>query len=204
MSRRLGTVPPFVCALALGALLLGVAPLRIHAQARAAGAVSLLLLVGDEQNASASGEAEVDYGAGAIADLYFQTGVLRVGGALGLAAVSSPDGLRSRVYMPLAASISALLPLGASVGLDLRVRAGLWAGATDVGLEADFFGSAGGWLTFAIGAGASVTFGLDVLLQRAELADSQHTLATYFAPGLGLVWSPPAEPTDDALRAGED
>ena len=164
----------------------------------------MLLLVGDEQNATAGGKAEVDYGAGAIADLYYQTGVLRVGGALGLVAVSSPDGVRSRVYMPLAASVSALLPLGASVGLDLRVRAGLWAGATDLGLEADFFGSAGGWLTFAIGAGASISLGLDVLLQRAELAPSRHTLATYFAPGLGLVWSPPAEPTDDALRAGED
>jgi len=206
MPRRLGTAPPFVCALALGALLLGVVPERIQAQARASGAVSLLLLVGDQQNAGAStgAEAQVDYGAGAIADLYFQTGILRVGGALGLAAVSSPDGLRSRVYMPLAASISALLPLGAGIGLDLRLRAGLWAGATDVGLEADFFGSAGGWLTFAIGAGASVTLGLDVLLQRAELADSRHTLATYFAPGLGLVWSPPAEPTDDAPSAGED
>ena len=202
MPRRSRTLPAIFTALALGALFVSVGTPTTAAQSRRAGAVTLLALLGDAPTSAAE---RSDYGAGAIADLHFQFGVLRVGGALGLLAVSSADGVRSRVYMPMAASASALLPLGASIGLDLRLRAGLWGGATDTGLDADFFASGGGWLTFAIGGGTSVALGLDVLVQRAEVQPGSRGLELYFSPGVGLVWTPSvdAELADDSAESGE-
>ncbi len=175
----------------LGAGILA-SPLRAAAQEGPAGAVSLVALIGDERSmpdgrSATSGSERADYGAGAMADLFYEFGALRVGGALGVAAVSSADGVRSRVYMPLAASAS-LFWRGESLGFDLRARVGAWAGATDAGLDADFFASTGAWLTFPLGGRASLGLGLDLWFQRAELRPGERGVETYFSPGLALVW----------------
>jgi hypothetical protein len=176
-------------------------PRLAAAQQGPAGAASLVMLVGDERSApdgrsATSGSERADYGAGAMVDLFHELGVLRVGGSLGFAAVSSADGVRSRVYMPLAASAS-LFWRGESVGFEVRARLGAWAGATDVGLDADFFAACGAWLTFPLGGRASLGVGLDVWFQRAELRPDERGVESYLSPGLALVWS---AASDDAAR----
>ncbi len=199
MASRLRNRPALAAAALLG--LLGAPPLRTAAaQARPAGAVSAVALVGDERSApdgrsATSGAERADYGAGAIVDLFHEVGLLRVGGALGVAAVSSADGVRSRVYMPLAASVSLLLPLGGGVGLDLRGRLGAWAGATDAGLDADLFAALGAWLALPLGGRARLGLGVDVWFQRAELRPGERGVESYVAPGLALVWD--ATPSDE-------
>jgi hypothetical protein len=188
---------PGFCSVLVAATLLGVGaaatPRLAAAQQGPAGAASLVMLVGDERSApdgrsATSGSERADYGAGAIVDLFHDLGVLRVGGSLGFAAVSSADGVRSRVYMPLAAGAS-LFWRGESVGFDVRARLGAWAGATDAGLDADFFAACGAWLTFPLGGRASLGVGLDVWFQRAELRPGERGIESYVSPGLALVWS---------------
>jgi hypothetical protein len=191
MACRSGHRSALVAATLLGAAILA-SPLVAAAQEGPAGAVSLVALIGDERSApdgrsATSGSERADYGAGAMADLFYEFGALRVGGALGVAAVSSADGVRSRVYMPLAASAS-LFWRGESLGFDLRGRIGAWAGATDAGLDADFFASVGAWLTFPLGGRASLGLGLDLWFQRAGLRPGERGVETYFSPGLALVW----------------
>jgi hypothetical protein len=203
MAYRLGHRFAFVAATLLGVWAAS-SSAPAAAQEGPAGAVSLVLLVGDERSApdgrsATSGSERADYGAGAIADLFYELGVLRVGGALGVAAASSADGVRSRVYMPLAASAS-LFWRGESVGFDVRARIGAWAGATDAGLDADFFASVGAWLSFPLGGRASLGVGLDAWFQRAGLRPGERGVETYVSPGLALVWGAPGE---DPLPAEE-
>lgn len=192
---------PLVAAgLALGGLAVGEPASVAAAQSRSSGAVGLIGLFHDERSMSdgrsASGTVErIDYGGGAIADLGLRLGPVRLGGALGLAAVTSADGVRSRVYMPLAASAG--LALAADpIEIELRVRAGLWGGATDLGLRADLWASGGVLLGFDLGGGARVQLGVDVWLQRAEVSaasGNRTSLAVYYGPVLGLSWDTPAE-----------
>jgi len=206
MASRPGFRSVLVAATLLS-VVAAVIPRLTAAQQGPAGAASLVMLVGDERSApdgrsATSGSERADYGAGAMVDLFHELGVLRVGGSLGFAAVSSADGVRSRVYMPLAASAS-LFWRGESVGFEVRARLGAWAGATDAGLDADFFAACGAWLTFPLGGRASLGVGLDVWFQRAELRPGERGVESYLSPGLALVWSAASDEAalDEAVPA---
>ncbi len=125
-----------------------------------------------------------DVGGGGLVDLYAEpTGTLRLGGAMGLGALSSSNGNRSRVFMPI--GLSAALELrGPRVGLDLRLRAGLWGGATNQGLAAGPWLSGGAYLELPLDRRIAVAAGVDVWLLFG------HGDAGVIAPGLGLVWTP--------------
>jgi hypothetical protein len=183
--------------LAIGVLARGA---TAAADARHAGAIGLIGLFHGERSMSDgrsdSGSVErIDFGAGAIADLGARLGPLRLGGALGLAAVTSADGVRSRVYMPLAVSFG--LSLAADpIEIELRARAGLWGGATDLGLRADLWASGGLLIGLDLGSGVRAQVGVDVWLQRAEVSSAMGNvtgLAVYYGPVLGLRWDDPAE-----------
>src|SRR5690349_19409378 len=80
-----------------------------------------------------------DFGGAASIDLWMPAGVFRLGGAIGLAALSSDVDDRSRVFLPFGASLGVQLRSGA-VGGRALVRGGGWAGATNQGL------AVGGWV----------------------------------------------------------
>lgn len=109
-------------------------------------------------------------------------GPLHIGGALGLAAFPADNADDSTVFMPAGLSI-ALSWTGGSTGMDLRLRGGGWAGATNDGLRA------GGWL--AVGAYVEYAFDPNVALAAGVdgwfvLGDPQ---AIYVLPTLGLTWT---------------
>ena len=159
---------------ALALLLTGAwAPETAHAEVEPAGALTSSLLL-----------AEDSWGGALLADVTAPIGVLRVGGAIGIGALTSDDDARSRVYMPLAVSLGLVARTGVGLWLDLRARAGAWAGATNQGLAAGFWLAAGGYLAYALGPGVAIGAGLEgrFLLGHGD------TIA--IAPGLTLAWTP--------------
>jgi hypothetical protein len=128
-----------------------------------------------------------DFGGALTGELSFALDLLRVGGFLGVGALPSGEDVTNRVFMPLGLSIGIDF-LEGPVGVSLRARGGLWAGATqDVKLAAGGLIGGSAYLLFALGAGASVSVGLDVW---GLLGDGETAL---FAPGLGLTWTPTSE-----------
>lgn len=150
------------------------APSSAQAEWRPSGAASATVLVRDGDR---------DIGGSVLVDFWHPVGPLRVGGVLGVAALTSEltddDG---RAFAPLGLSL-ALVKHPEPVGISLRARGGLWAGAIPGTL------AAGGWLT----VGAHVEFALDPAVALSIGMDAWflfgHGDTTLFAPTLSLVWN---------------
>jgi hypothetical protein len=162
----------------LGALLGGVAvPELAAAQGGPAGAVHAHVLASPRE----------DFGGAVSAELTVPLGIFRLGGFLAVAAVPSPEDVYNRIFLPVGPTVG-LEVLGQVLGFALRVRGGLWAGATqDVKLTAGGFVGGGAYLLFALGGGATLSAGLDVW---GVFGDGETAL---FAPGIGLTWGAPVE-----------
>jgi hypothetical protein len=165
------------CALLIGAVLIGaaVAPRARADEPRLATAPSLSLLVSSDG----------DVGGGVAADVWCAIGIFRIGGFFGVGALPSDDDLRNRVMMPLALSIG-LEALGELAGFSVRLRGGLWGGATqEVKLTGGGFVGGGAYFLLRLGTEAGLAVGFDVW---GVLGDGQTAV---FAPSVGLTWSPP-------------
>ena len=164
-----------VCRALIVLAILAAVPSLAAAELHSAGNISL--------GPAVSGK---DYGAGGIVDIWAAFGPFRVGGALGMAAITSSDGVSSRVFTPVAASLAYVLTSSSGMGFDLRLRGGAWAGATDFGLQGGGFGSVGGWLTFALSSHVAAGLGLEAWFQSHV---SGHVT---WMPGVSLAWLPGA------------
>lgn len=130
---------------------------------------------------------EGDFGGALGADLWYPIDVFRIGGFFAVGAVPTGEDARNRVFMPVGASLGLEL-LGEVVGVSLRARGGLWGGATqDEKLTAGGFVGGGAWFLYHLGAGVTLSVGLEVwgLFGAGETA--------LFTPGAGLTWNPAFE-----------
>ncbi len=129
--------------------------------------------------------ADGDLGGGAMADVWARFDWLRIGAFLGVSSVSSVRDTHNRIAMPIGLSIALVADTGL-VELQLRVRGGMWGGATqEVKLTAGGFVGGGPYLAFDLGGGASIGAGIEAwgILGVGE------TWA--IAPGLTLAWGAP-------------
>lgn len=182
-------------------------PTLARAQLHSAGQLTLAGLVATARTPTTP--RSTDWGAVAIADLWADFGPLRVGGAMGVAPVTSngaacPAGFTcdsattlSRVILPIGASVALSLHTDSHVAVDVRLRGGVWAGATDFGLAMDAWGSLGLWLGYELGERATAYVGVDLWVVRAQTAQDEITPskkaydASFFvAPGLSISWLP--------------
>jgi len=134
---------------------------------------------------------EGDLGGALGVDLWVPIESLRLGGFFGVGAVPTEEDARNRVFMPVGASV-ALELLGDDVGVSLRARGGIWGGATqEEKLTAGGFVGGGAWFLYHLGAGVTLSVGLEVwgLFGAGETA--------LFAPGAGLTWNPAFESAAD-------
>ncbi|RLB56855.1 MAG: hypothetical protein DRJ42_01985 [Deltaproteobacteria bacterium] len=157
-----------------------------QAQSMAAGALSAQALVASTNTVDADGTDSTDAGYGGmfLADVTMPLGLFRVGGAMGLGAITSSVDAVSRVFMPLTVSLG-LVYRPSKLWLDLRARAGLWAGVTNQGLSAGPLVSFGAFIGYAFGPTVAVGPTIDALFVFGH----GDTIAV--APGLSLVWVPP-------------
>lgn len=127
------------------------------------------------------GSAGGDFGGGLLVDLGLPVCFLRLGGVFGGFGLSSENDERSRVFMPLGASIALVLPSG-PLRFELRGRGGGWGGATHDGLRVGGFVSGGAYFGVSIGRGVAIGVGADAIWLLG------HGDRTIVAPGLTLTW----------------
>jgi len=123
-----------------------------------------------------------DLGFGGLVDLWHPVGVLRVGGAMGLGTLTSDNDDRTRIFMPLGASLAVVVH-GPRVGFSARARAGLWGGALNIGLRAGAWLSGGATFDVWLDTTVAVTVGADVWVLLGP--DD----AVVVVPGIGLTWT---------------
>jgi hypothetical protein len=105
--------------------------------------------------------ADGDVGGGGWLDLWAAFDWFRIGGFAGVLTIPSSRDSHDRFASPLGVSLAAVADLG-DVDLELRVRGGMWGGATqEVKMTAGGFLGAAGFLDFHLGGGASVGVGLE-------------------------------------------
>jgi hypothetical protein len=127
------------------------------------------------------------YGGSLSLDLWGGSGLFRLGGMVGVGAVSKDEATTSRVFSPLGLSM-ALLPGSGSVGGSVIVRGGAYAGAQKSGLILGPFVSCALGLRFDLGEGASVRLGVDVwgLFKNNGGGSDQHKRGLSLGPYVGL------------------
>jgi hypothetical protein len=192
------------CACALASAL-ALAPARACAQVEPAGALGVHMLVADG-----------DLGGLVMLDVWAAVDWLRVGGFVGAGAIPSDRDEHNRVMMPLGISAAAHVVATEHLALSVRLRAGLWGGATQAEklTVGGFFGG-GAYLGFQLGGGALIDVGADVWGVIASDAwrtpvgpDDRVSASTWvIAPGVGLSWSPEVERevvAYEELDAGEE
>lgn len=159
------------------------APRAAEAQLRPAGAIS-----GSGIFSFRSTDAGTDdgYGGALVADLTLPFGPFRVGGGLGVGAISSEIDDASRVFMPVHVTLAGVFRVE-DVWFDVRGRAGMWAGATNQGLGVGGFFSVGAFLGYTLGPEVALGVAFDAMF----LLGYGDTVA--LAPGLRLVWTPNEE-----------
>ena len=141
--------------------------------------------------------ADGDLGGGTMVDVWARFDWLRVGGFLGVSSVSSPRDSRNRIAMPIGASVAFVFDLGLAE-IQLRLRGGLWGGATQgVKLTAGGFLGGGPYVMFDLGGGASFGGGLEVW---GILGEGETWAVT---PGLSLSWGATSPPSEDSEADGE-
>ncbi|WP_169791348.1 hypothetical protein [Sandaracinus amylolyticus] len=155
---------------------------------RPSGALGAHLLIADG----------LDLGGLVMLDVWAAWQWLRIGGFVGAGAIPSERDASNRVMMPLGISASAEI-LTESLAVSVRLRAGLWGGATQAEkLTAGPFFGAGCYLGFVLGHGALLNVGADVWGVIGSEAwsdtsgpDAGVSASTWvIAPGVGLSWTP--------------
>ncbi len=140
----------------------------------ASGAATVSALIGDPRFP--------ELGGAVMADLSHSfSSWFRLGGAFGAAIISNPDGTRSQVTMPLAVSGTFVI----ADALEVRLRVGVWGGATDQGLTGGAWGSFGAFVRAGIGGRAAFVLGIDLILQSGT-----RTSLPILAPSFGVSWGP--------------
>lgn len=189
MSVRAALGTPALAALALVAALV-VAPARAGAEdVQPSGSLAAHLLIADGG----------DLGGSVLLDVWAAWEWLRIGGFVGAGAIPSERDSANRVLMPLGLSAAAELFASEWLALSVRLRAGLWGGATQAEKLAvgPFFGG-GAYLGFQLGRGAVLNVGGDVwgiigseAWSDASGPDAAVSSSTWvIAPGVGLSWTP--------------
>ena len=120
-------------------------------------------------------------GPGVALDLWQPVGMLRIGGSIGVAAISAADEDDTQAFMPLGLSVALRIPVGRGA-LDIGSRGGIWAGARKEGLRVGPWVSGGLRLNFAIDDAVWLTLGTDIWFLGGESA------STVWVPNLGLTW----------------
>lgn len=170
--------------LVVGVLLVAGAP-TAEAQLMPAGALSAQALI-SFTDTEGSAETDSGYGGLFLTDVTAPFGMFRIGGAMGLGAITSDVDAVSRVFMPLTLALG-FVYRPSKLWIDLRARAGMWAGVTNQGLSAGALFSAGGFIGYAFGPTVAAGVTVDALF----ILGHGDTIA--FAPGLSLVWVPPED-----------
>ncbi len=176
----------FVAASVFAFILWGAMETSARAQPIPAGALSGHALFTFSQR-EGTDITDQGYGGLLMADVTYALGAFRIGGAIGVGAVTSEADEASRVLMPLAVSLGAVWRPSESLWLDARGRVGMWAGATNQGLAAGPLLSIGAFLGWAFGDNVAVGPVFDAFFAFG----SGDTIAV--APGLSLVWVPSEE-----------
>ncbi|WP_236515750.1 hypothetical protein [Sandaracinus amylolyticus] len=139
-----------------------------------------------------------DLGGLVMLDVWAAWQWLRIGGFIGAGAIPSERDASNRVMMPLGISAAAEV-LTESLALSVRLRAGLWGGATQAEkLTAGPFFGVGFYLGFLLGNGAVLNVGADAwgvigseAWSDASGPDAAVSASTWvIAPGIGLSWTP--------------
>ncbi len=120
------------------------------------------------------------YGGALSTDLWYDAGLVKIGGVFAVAAISKGSDVSSRVLTPFGLSL-ALLPPGEGSGPTAVGRAGVAAGAEKGGFTLDPWMSCALGYRFALGEGASIRLGTDAWL---VLRGGGLFIAPYF--GLGF------------------
>lgn len=171
--------------------LLALAPARASAQAQPAGALGGHLLIADG-----------DIGGLVMLDVWAAFEWLRIGGFVGAGAIPSDRDESNRVMMPFGVSAAAHVVEADHVAISVRLRAGLWGGATQSEkLTLGVFVGGGAYLGIVLGGGAMLNVGADVWGVIASDAwrtpvgpDDRVSASTWvIAPGAGLSWTPEIE-----------
>jgi hypothetical protein len=139
------------------------------ARAESAGGVDARPLIGVDGR----------YGGAVLAELWAMRGTLRVGGAVGLGALSGNDDASSRVLTPFALSL-ALMPSGEQSGFVGIARLGGYVGAEQGGFIGGGFGSCAAGYGFSLGEGASLRVLADVWGVIGKRG------SVFFGPAVGL------------------
>jgi hypothetical protein len=127
------------------------------------------------------------YGGSLGVDLWAGSGRLRLGGTIGVGAVSKDDATSSRVFSPLGLS-AALMPREGASGPTLVLRGGVYAGAQKSGLILGPFMSCALGFRKDLGEGASVRVGVDfwgLFMNNGGGAD-EHKRGILIGPYVGL------------------
>jgi hypothetical protein len=134
--------------------------------------------------------ADGDPGAAALLDVWIPVDVLRFGACFGVGAIPSERDDRNRVMMPVGASVALFAP--GEVTFSLRLRGGIWGGATqDVKVTAGGF--VGGGAGLGLHLSPAVT--LSAVVEAWGLLGAGETWAV--VPGLALEWGHPSEDEED-------
>ena len=120
-------------------------------------------------------------GGGLLFDLLAPVGMLRLGFATGVTAITS-DNSDGRVYVPLLLS-GAIVFGHEGLSFALRLRGGAWAGALKSGLAAGAMLMGGAHLRYGTDERVAFTLGVDVVHEWL------HGDRTFIAPDIGVAWS---------------
>lgn len=190
-----GAGPPAVharqtllCVAAAAVASLGL-PSRVVAQFPLAGSVEAQTMV-----APASG----GVGPGLSADLWAAVSALRIGGFFGVGAVLTDQDAHNRVFMPVGVSI-AYDVMGEDLGFSVRLRGGLWGGATQARkITGGGMLGGGAMLLIRVGPAAALQLGVSV---QGLLGDAATALV---APAAGFSFWPEPTPALPAFEAASE
>ncbi|MEM9194464.1 MAG: hypothetical protein AAGF12_35130 [Myxococcota bacterium] len=166
--------------LALAVVALAV-PSGAAAQVEPAGAFTAHFAVSGPELSELS-----DLGGALMADATGELGFFRIGGSIGVIGLTSDVETRSRVSMPVTATLGAVFRSGGA-WFEGRFRGGFWAGATNQGLRLGAFFSTGVFAGYAIGQNVALGVGVDLWFALGH----GDTIAV--APGITLAWVPWSE-----------
>lgn len=111
-------------------------------------------------------------------------GPLRLGGVIGVGALTSDDDDRSRVLMPVGASVSLRFGDDRKPFAEIRLRGGAWGGATNQGLAVGGWLAGGGYVGYALGPNVALGAGISAWWLLG------HGRIFAVAPGITLAWLP--------------
>jgi hypothetical protein len=126
-------------------------------------------------------------GAALGVDLWAGEGRFRLGGTVGVGAVSRDGRVTSRVFTPLGLSLG-IMPSGSASGPTALLRGGIYAGAQKSGLIIGPFASSAVGYRFSLGEQASLRVGVDfwAFFQHNGKDAERFRRGLFLGPYLGL------------------